>query len=47
MLTEPVIAYGEKNLALGPLLLIVVAGLMFGQDAERGALSGQFRSLLG
>ena len=35
--------------SLGPLLLIVtsVAGLMFGQDAVRGALSGQFRSLLG
>ena len=35
--------------SLGPLLLIVtsVAGLMFGQDAVGGALSGQFRSLLG
>lgn len=35
--------------SLGPLLLIVtsVAGLLFGQDAVRGALSGQFNSLLG
>ena len=35
--------------SLGPLLLIVtsIAGLMFGQDAVRGALTGQFRSMLG
>ena len=35
--------------SLGPLLLIVtsVAGLLFGRDAVQGALSGQFRSLLG
>lgn len=35
--------------SLGPLLLIVtsVAGLLFGQDAVRGALTGQFRSMLG
>jgi membrane protein len=35
--------------SLGPLLLIVtsVAGLLFGRDAVEGALSGQFRSLLG
>jgi membrane protein len=35
--------------SLGPLLLIVtsVAGLFFGADAVRGALSAQFRSLLG
>jgi membrane protein len=35
--------------SLGPLLLIVVAvaGLFFGGDAVREALTGQFRSLLG
>jgi membrane protein len=35
--------------SLGPLLLIVVsiAGLFFGQDAVRAALTAQFRSLLG
>jgi membrane protein len=35
--------------SLGPLLLIVtaVAGLVFGADAVRGALSEQFRSMLG
>jgi membrane protein len=35
--------------SLGPLLLIVVsvAGLFFGGDAVRNALTGQFRSLLG
>jgi uncharacterized BrkB/YihY/UPF0761 family membrane protein len=35
--------------SLGPLLLIVVsiAGLFFGEDAVRGALTTQFRSLLG
>jgi len=35
--------------SLGPLLLIVVsiAGLFFGEDAVRTALSSQFRSLLG
>lgn len=35
--------------SLGPLLLIVtsVAGLIYGQDAVRGALSTQFRGLLG
>jgi membrane protein len=35
--------------SLGPLLLIVtsVAGLFYGQDAVRGALSTQFRGLLG
>jgi len=35
--------------SLGPLLLIVVsiAGLFFGEDAARTALSSQFRSLLG
>ena len=35
--------------SLGPLLLIVVsiAGLFFGGDAVRTALTGQFRSLLG
>ena len=35
--------------SLGPLLLIVtgVAGLVFGQDAVQGALTGQFRSMLG
>lgn len=35
--------------SLGPLLLIVisVAGLVFGQDAVRGALSEQLRGLLG
>jgi membrane protein len=35
--------------SLGPLLLIVVsiAGLVFGGDAVREALTGQFRSLLG
>ena len=35
--------------SLGPLLLIVtsVAGLLFGRDAVQGALSGQFKSLLG
>jgi membrane protein len=35
--------------SLGPLLLIVtsVAGLFYGRDAVRGALSAQFRNLLG
>jgi membrane protein len=35
--------------SLGPLLLIVVsvAGLLFGNDAVREALTGQFRALLG
>ena len=35
--------------SLGPLLLIVtsIAGLVFGEDAVRGALAGQFRSMLG
>jgi len=35
--------------SLGPLLLIVVsvAGLFFGGDAVRDALTGQFRALLG
>lgn len=35
--------------SLGPLLLIVtgVAGLMFGEEAVRGALSAQLRSVLG
>ncbi|HEY8276805.1 MAG TPA: YhjD/YihY/BrkB family envelope integrity protein [Methyloceanibacter sp.] len=35
--------------SLGPLLLIVisVAGIMFGQDAVRGSLTAQFRELLG
>jgi membrane protein len=35
--------------SLGPLLLIVVsiAGLFFGEDAVRDALTGQFRALLG
>lgn len=35
--------------SLGPLLLIVVsiAGLLFGEDAVRTALTGQFQSLLG
>src|SRR4026207_1512784 len=35
--------------SLGPLLLIVVsvAGLFFGEDAVRTALTTQFRSLLG
>ncbi|MGE5510586.1 MAG: YihY/virulence factor BrkB family protein [Bacteroidota bacterium] len=35
--------------SLGPLLLIVVsiAGLFFGEDAVRTALTGQFQSLLG
>jgi membrane protein len=35
--------------SLGPLLLIVTAtaGLIFGADAVRGSLSGQFRGLLG
>lgn len=35
--------------SLGPLLLIVtsVAGLLFGQDAVRGALTSQFNDLLG
>jgi membrane protein len=35
--------------SLGPLLLIVtsVAGLFYGEDAVRGALSAQFRNLLG
>jgi len=35
--------------SLGPLLLIVtsVAGLLFGHDAVRGALSGQFEAMLG
>jgi membrane protein len=35
--------------SLGPILLIVisVAGLWFGQDAVRGSLTDQFRSLLG
>jgi len=35
--------------SLGPLLLIVVsiAGLFFGEDAVRAALTAQFRSLLG
>jgi membrane protein len=35
--------------SLGPLLLIVtsVAGLVFGQDAVRGAVTGQFRGMLG
>jgi membrane protein len=35
--------------SLGPLLLIVTAtaGLLFGEDAVRGELTGQFRSLLG
>jgi membrane protein len=35
--------------SLGPLLLIVtsIAGLIFGQDAVRGSLTGQFRALLG
>src|SRR6187200_2084689 len=35
--------------SMGPLLLIIVsiAGLFFGGDAVREALTGQFRSLLG
>jgi hypothetical protein len=35
--------------SLGPVLLIVTAtaGLLFGEDAVRGELTGQFRSLLG
>lgn len=35
--------------SLGPLLLIVIsiAGLMYGEDAVRGSLSTEFRSLLG
>ena len=35
--------------SLGPLLLIVIsiAGIMFGQDAVRGSLTAQFRELLG
>jgi membrane protein len=35
--------------SLGPLLLIVIsiAGIMFGEDAVRGSLTGQFRDLLG
>ena len=35
--------------SLGPLLLIVIsiAGIMFGQDAVRGSLTAQFRDLLG
>jgi membrane protein len=35
--------------SLGPLLLIVtaIAGLLFGEEAVRGSLTGQFRSLLG
>ena len=35
--------------SLGPLLLIVtsIAGFLFGRDAVQGALSGQFKSLLG
>ena len=35
--------------SLGPLLLIVTAtaGLLFGEDAVRGELTGQFRALLG
>ena len=35
--------------SLGPLLLIVtsIAGLVFGEAAVRGALTGQFRSMLG
>jgi len=35
--------------SLGPLLLIVIsiAGLMFGESAVRGSLTGEFRELLG
>src|ERR1700709_717430 len=35
--------------SLAPILLIVVAiaGLVFGEDAARNALSGQFQSLMG
>ena len=35
--------------SLGPLLLIVIsiAGIVFGQDAVRGSLTAQFRELLG
>ena len=35
--------------SLGPLLLIVISHRrpMFGQDAVRGSLTGQFRELLG
>jgi membrane protein len=35
--------------SLGPLLLIVtsIAGFVFGRDAVQGALSGQFKSLVG
>src|SRR4029078_9906275 len=35
--------------SLGPLLLIVIsiAGILFGEDAARGSLTAQFRDLLG